>query len=239
VIASCASRFSASGFPAFRILIFFYQYFTALLAHFTRILFPFFIICATLFSLSHQAGNGPAESEAVMDDATAPRKRVRLNPHGKAVRRERIFERLRGGLSYEAVAHEEGVTPRRIRQIVTEALRRQEVDSEADHAMLQLVRLESAHRLAAEAVAAGDIGAITALLSVLDRLDRYRRGAAPVKAYDKKARELLFAKLDSIARALARMEPKPRAADGGSPDAAVAPEPERSAALPLDSPVNP
>jgi hypothetical protein len=115
---------------------------------------------------------------------------------------------------------------------VTEALRRQEIDSEADHAMLQLVRLESAHRLAAEAVAAGDIGAITAHLSVLDRLDRYRRGAAPVKAYDKEAREHLFAKLDSIARALARIEPKPPAADGGSPDAAVAPEPERSAALP-------
>jgi hypothetical protein len=199
--------------------------------------FSKFVLCSSLYQ--DLAGNGPAESERVMDDATAPRKRVRLNPHGKAMRRERIFERLRGGLSYEAVAHEEGVTPRRIRQIVTEALRRQEVDSEADHAMLQLVRLESAHRLAAEAVAAGDIGAITAHLSVLDRLDRYRRAAAPVKAYDKKARELLFAKLDSIARALARMEPKPPAADGGSPDAAVAPEPERSAALPLDSPVNP
>src|SRR5271163_100683 len=122
-----------------------------------------------IFSFSDRAADGPAASEAVMDDTTAPRKRARLNPYGKAVRRERIFERLRGGLSYEAVAHEEGVTPRRIRQIVTEALRRQEVDSEADHAMLQLVRLESAHRLAAEAVAGGDIGAITPYLSVLDR----------------------------------------------------------------------
>jgi hypothetical protein len=192
-----------------------------------------------IFSFSDRAGNRPAESEAVMDDATAPRKRVRLNPHGKAVRRERIFERLRGGLSYEAVAHEEGVTPRRIRQIVTEALRRREVDGESDHAMLQLVRLESAHRLAAEAVAGGDIGAIAAYLSVLDRLDRYRRGAAPVKGYDKQSRELLFAKLNSIARALARIEPKPPAADGGSPNAAVTPEPERNSALPLDSRVDP
>jgi hypothetical protein len=192
-----------------------------------------------IFSFSDRAGNRPAESEAVMDDATAPRKRVRLNPHGKAVRRERIFERLRGGLSYEAVAHEEGVTPRRIRQIVTEALRRREVDGESDHAMLQLVRLESAHRLAAEAVAGGDIGAIAAYLSVLDRLDRYRRGAAPVKGYDKQSRELLFAKLNSIDRAAARIEPKPPAADGGSPNAAVPPEPERNSAFPLDSRVDP
>jgi hypothetical protein len=174
-----------------------------------------------------------------MDETTAPRKRVRLNRHGKALRRERIFERLRGGLSYEAVAHEEGVTPRRIRQIVTEVLRRREVDSDADHAMLQLVRLETAHRLAAEAVAGGEIGAIATYLNVLDRIDRYRRGAAPGKAYDKEARELLFAKLNNITRVLARTEPKPPAADGGSRDAAVAPEPERSAALPADSPVNP
>jgi hypothetical protein len=192
-----------------------------------------------IFSFPDLAGNRPAESEAIMDETTAPRKRVRLNRHGKAVRRERIFERLRGGLSYEAVAHEEGVTPRRIRQIVTEVLRRREVDSDADHAMLQLVRLETAHRLAAEAVAGGEIGAIATYLNVLDRIDRYRRGAAPGKAYDKEARELLFAKLNNITRVLARTESKPPAADGGSRDAAVAPEPERSAALPADSPVNP
>jgi hypothetical protein len=192
-----------------------------------------------IFVFSDLVGNRPAESEAVMDDATAPRKRVRLNPHGKAVRRERIFERLRGGLSYEAVAHEEGVTPRRIRQIVTEALRRREVDGESDHAMLQLVRLESAHRLAAEAVAGGDIRAIATYLSVLDRLDRYRRGAAPVKGYDKQSRELLFAKLNGIASALARIEPKPPASGGGGPNAAGAPEKGRNSALPVDSPVNP
>ena len=63
-----------------------------------------------------------------MDGGTSPPKRPKLNPHGKALRRERIFERVRGGWSYEAIATEQGVTPRRIRQIISEALRRQEVD---------------------------------------------------------------------------------------------------------------
>ena len=114
-----------------------------------------------------------------MDGATAPAKRPKLNPHGKALRRERIFERLRGGWSYEAIASEEQVTPRRVRQIVTEVLRRREVDDGPDQAMLQLFRLESAHRLGAEALASGDVRAIGPYLAVLERLDRYRRGAAP------------------------------------------------------------
>jgi len=156
------------------------------------------------------------------------------------VRRERIFERLSGGWSYEAIAGEEKVTPRRIRQIVTEALRRREVDGASDHAMPQLVRLENALRLGAEAVAGGDIGAIGPYLAVLDRLDRYRRGAAPVQVYDKATRDRLFAKLNSVAaRLLAETEAKPSATDGGGPDAALTPEPERNKAVPLESPASP
>lgn len=62
------------------------------------------------------------ESEADMDGGTAPAKRPKLHPHGKALRWERIFERMRGGWSYEAIAAEQGVTPRRIRQIISEGL---------------------------------------------------------------------------------------------------------------------
>ena len=57
-----------------------------------------------------------------MDGGTAPAKRPKLHPHGKALRWERIFERMRGGWSYEAIAAEQGVTPRRIRQIISEGL---------------------------------------------------------------------------------------------------------------------
>ena len=185
-----------------------------------------------------QQGREAARSEADMDCGTSPPKRPKLNPHGKALRRERIFERLRGGWSYEAIASEERVTPRRIRQIVSQALRRQEIDGGPDQAMLQLLRLEGALRLAAEAVGAGDIGAIGPYLNVLDRIDRYRRGAAPVEVYNKASRDRLFAKLNQIAsRLLAETEPKPLAAEGGSQGAAAAPE--RSEARPLDSPASP
>jgi tRNA A22 N-methylase len=50
------------------------------------------------------------------------------------------------------------VTIRRVRQIVSEALQRRQVDGGSDHAMLQLARLEQALRLAAEAVVQGEIG---------------------------------------------------------------------------------
>ncbi len=163
-----------------------------------------------------------------MDNATAPAKRPRLKPHGKAVRRKRILERLRGGWSYEAIALEEKVTTRRIRQIVAEVLRRRDVDSGSDHALLQLARLESALRLGAEALEAGDIRATGPYLAVLDRIDRYRRGAAPLPVYDEAARERLFAKLNRVAnRLLAGSEPKPPASEGERPSALEAAEPER------------
>lgn len=169
-----------------------------------------------------------------MDNATTPAKRRRLTPHGKAVRRERIFERLRGGWSYEAIAGEEKLTTRRIRQIVVEGLRRREVDDGSDHALLQLARLESALRVGAEAVAAGDLRAIGPYLAVLDRIDRYRRGAAPAAIYDEAARKRLFAKLNRVANSLmAETEPK-RLAEGGGAEAS---EPEAPAALPPDLPV--
>jgi predicted transcriptional regulator len=135
-----------------------------------------------------------------MDTETAPRAaRPRLNPYTKAERRERILARLRLGWTHEKIAQEEGVSERRIRQIVADAMRREELDDPSDHALLQLMRLESPHALAAEAVDAGDLGAIGPLLSVLDRIDRYRRAGARKAAYDAAARERLFAKLNRLA----------------------------------------
>jgi hypothetical protein len=129
----------------------------------------------------------------------AARARPRLNAYTKALRRERIFSQLRLGWSYQAIAREEGLSEQRVRQIVADALKRQWVDSERDHALLQLVRLEGAHALAAESVAAGDLKAIPPYLKVLERLDRYQKAGATKHA----ARERLFAKLN---RAVARLE---------------------------------
>ena len=106
-----------------------------------------------------------------------PARPSRLNAYTKAVRRERIFARLRLGWTYGKIAGEEGVSERRVHQIVSDALRRQGVDSASDHALLQFVRLEGAHALAAEAIDAGDLKAIGPYLKVLDGLDRYQRRA--------------------------------------------------------------
>ena len=100
-----------------------------------------------------------------------------LTGFGKAARRKRIFARLRDGWAYEEIAREEGITARRARHIVSEALRQREVEDDADHALLQLSRLEPALRAASEAVGKGDVKAIAPLMKVLDRLDHYQKAA--------------------------------------------------------------
>jgi len=129
----------------------------------------------------------------------APASRRRLNAQGMFLRRQRIFARLREGLSYEEIASEEGVTATRIRQIVSEVLQKRAVDSGADHAKLQLDRLAPAMQLAAEAVAAGDVSAIAPYLKVLDRLDRYQSVAGAHQVYDDEARAKLLDKLNRVA----------------------------------------
>jgi hypothetical protein len=134
-----------------------------------------------------------------MDQETALTSRRRLGAHGKMVRRRRIFAGLREGLSYDEIAAEEGVTATRIRQIVSEVLQKRAIDSGADHAKLQLDRLTPVMQLAAEAIAAGDVTAITPYLKVLDRLDRYQSVAVANQAYDDEARKKLMDKINRMA----------------------------------------
>jgi len=147
-----------------------------------------------------------------MDAETVPEPaRPRLNPYTKALRRERIFSRLRMGWLYAEIAREERLSERRVRKIVSDAVRRQTVDDASDHALLQLVRLEGAQALAAEAIDAGDLKAIAPYLKVLDGLDRYQKAGATKHVYDAAARERLFAKMSRIAD---RLEAKARKAVG-------------------------
>jgi hypothetical protein len=78
-------------------------------------------------------------------------------------------------------------------------LQRRSVDSGADHAKLQLDRLAPLMQLATEAVAAGDIRAITPYLKVLDRLDRYQSVAVAHQGYDDEDRKKLMAKINRMA----------------------------------------
>jgi len=136
----------------------------------------------------------------IQETASAPRRR--LSARGMVLRRQRIFARLREGLGYEEIAAEEGVSLRRIRQIVSEVLQKRAVDSGAEHAKLQLDRLAPAVQLGAEAIAAGDVSAITPYLKALDRLDRYQTVAVANQAYDDDARKKLLEKINRMAENL-------------------------------------
>jgi hypothetical protein len=81
----------------------------------------------------------------------------RLNVLGKAVRRKRIFARLREGWAYDEIAGEERVSPERIRQIVAEVLGKRVIDRGVDHAHLQLERLMPALRIVGEAIGRGEL----------------------------------------------------------------------------------
>jgi len=136
----------------------------------------------------------------IQETASAPRRR--LSARGMVLRRQRIFARLREGLGYEEIAAEEGVSLRRIRQIVSEVLQKRAVDSGAEHAKLQLDRLAPAVQLGAEAIAAGDVSAITPYLKALDRLDRYQTVAVANQVYDEDARRKLLEKINRMAENL-------------------------------------
>ena len=134
-----------------------------------------------------------------MAEDKASARRRRLGGHGMMFRRRRIFARLREGWTYEEIASGEGVTITRIRQIVSQELQQRAVDSGAEHAKLQLERLVPAIQLAAEAIAAGDVSAITPYLKALDRLDRYQTVASAEQVYDDEARKKLLDKINRLA----------------------------------------
>jgi hypothetical protein len=134
-----------------------------------------------------------------VDDEAAPLRRRRPNAHGKLLRRRRIFARAREGLAYDEIAAEDGVTATRIRQTVSEQMQKRAVDSGAEHAKLQLDRLAPAVQLGAEAIAAGDVSAITPYLKALDRLDRYQSVAVAHQDYDEEDRKRLMEKINRMA----------------------------------------
>ncbi len=146
----------------------------------------------------------------------------------RLVRRQRIMDRLCEGRSYEEIAEAEGLSRERIRQIVVEALSRQEVEALRDHAHMQTLRLAPALRLAAKGVAEGDRRAIADLVRVLDRLDKYQAvGGSSAATYDKGARERLLTKLNTMAERMKAHREREAARQGAEQDEA---EPDEAAA---------
>jgi hypothetical protein len=107
-----------------------------------------------------------------MEQQLASGLKRRLTGHGKAERRKRIFARMREGWGYDEIARDERLTARRVRQIVSEVLRRREVDDRSARALPRLPGVGPTLRAAGEAVADGDLRVVAALMKVLDRLER-------------------------------------------------------------------
>jgi len=141
-----------------------------------------------------------------------------VNAIEREIRRHRIMERALGGWSYAAIASTENLTPRRIRQIVKQSLKRSPADRAAEHIRLQTARLGAPLRLAAQKIDDGDLGAIDRLLRVLERLDRYRNTAAAPPPLDEAAEGAarFDARLDERIRRAAEDEARAAAAGGES-----------------------
>jgi hypothetical protein len=160
-----------------------------------------------------------------MSDPAVPTSRptASVSAIEREVRRHRIMERAQRGWSYELIASNENLTPRRIRQIVRETLILRQIDPAGEPVRRQTARLDAWLRLAAQRVEDGDLAGIDRLLRVLDRLDRYRNAAAAAQPFDEVAEgaALFDARLDERIRRAA--EDKARAAaargapDGGAP----------------------
>jgi hypothetical protein len=86
-------------------------------------------------------------------DAPPQPARPRLNPYARALRRERIFSQLRLGSSYAAIAREERLSEQRVRQIVTDAVRRQAIYS-------FILSRDAKHRVSKDDLAGGAVRAL-------------------------------------------------------------------------------
>ena len=168
----------------------------------------------------------------------------RLTAHDRAARRDRIFARLLDGQSATAVAAEEGITPRRVRQMVREALDRWDANPAQDYADLQIARLEAALRALEQKIAEGDVSVVDKLVKVLGLMEKYH--SAPLRMTegieDDSDREAAFMEwmgrlAASRAAIAARLAAKVgRSAPAAAEERAVAPAREAAAEAPPTAP---
>ena len=134
-----------------------------------------------------------------MSPADAPDRARKAAP---ARRWPKIVAALVSGQSVEAIAETAGLTRKRVEALLRDELRRRWVAPAADHARLQIARLEAMAATLAPLAKAGDPPAIDRTLKILDRLDRYHGvGKLPPEsdAPHEGGRARLLAKLNAMA----------------------------------------
>jgi hypothetical protein len=96
----------------------------------------------------------------------------RLSEDQKRARRTRFFEERRMGFRAAEIAAREGLTPRRVRQIVREAQFERLLDSKTAAATPETEGLQLLLRRARRLVKTADSATIRALSKIVDRPDR-------------------------------------------------------------------
>jgi hypothetical protein len=95
---------------------------------------------------------------------TDPKPTRPARPHrtsyDRAGRCNRIFARLLEGQAYAAIAAAEGLTVRRVRGIVREALDRREIEPREEYVWARMARLDGALRVVEGTIAGGKLGAV-------------------------------------------------------------------------------
>ncbi len=91
----------------------------------------------------------------------------------KAERNVRLFNLLKAGAPMAEIALREGLSPRRMRELVRQMLERREVDPPAGFVQLQIGRLSDAMMVAHAAMMGGNMQALDRVLRIVGELDRY------------------------------------------------------------------
>jgi len=87
--------------------------------------------------------------------------------------RQRIMDQLITGLPVIRIARAEGLTVRRVRQIIAEMLAKRELDPAAGFVQIQIARLSEAMAIAHELMLNGDLAAMDRFVKLASELDRY------------------------------------------------------------------
>ena len=83
-----------------------------------------------------------------------------------------IFARLLDGVSVREIAATEGVTARRVQQIIAAELARRDMNPAKEYKLLQIARLERALDLVGAQIDAGKASAAVAYIRIIEVLDK-------------------------------------------------------------------
>jgi hypothetical protein len=109
------------------------------------------------------------------------------NPAASRVRTRRVFARLMEGRSTADIAAAEGVSVRRVQQIVSAELARRGANPAEDYLLIQVARLERAVDLLGGQIEAGKASAAAAYLRTIEALSKFV--ARPLRLDDPSFRE--------------------------------------------------